>query len=183
MLNVSTKYADCVLVMALAVVIVFPVLRFNLPAGTFILVLGFLMGNRYCKTRERFFELRHATLREITLEGHTAGSLHYGSAIAHRAAADIIDNDDYKETIAAAAIRHPNGLIFSAKRPYRHHHCIRAMAELKMAGLANTHDQGFITSKGRYVDRREGLLIATTANQLVRKTAPEHILFSEDVWF
>jgi hypothetical protein len=87
-----------------------------------------------------------------------------------------------QEKIAMAAIRHPDGLIHTASKPGRHHHVIRYMSELNRAGLPTTHDQGFVTTHGRYVDRREGLWIARAAGQIIRKTNPPTILFSEDVW-
>lgn len=86
------------------------------------------------------------------------------------------------EVIFAVALRHPSGIIFAAEQPGRHSHVIVLMSEQGRAGNVNTRDQGFLTSWGRYVDRIEGLAIAQAANQVIRKTSPEHKLFSEDLW-
>lgn len=42
--------------------------------------------------------------------------------------------------------------------------------------------QGFITNKGRFVDREEAYLIAKEANQLLRDIEGKTILFSEDIY-
>lgn len=89
---------------------------------------------------------------------------------------------DIPERILGAAIRHPDGLIYGVGYNGRHHHCIRYMHSLGKAGLATTKDQGFVTSRGRYVDRWEALAIAQSADQLIRKTPPHDRLFSEDLW-
>lgn len=44
----------------------------------------------------------------------------------------------------------------------------------------NPRDQGFYTSKGRYVNREDGLIIARKANQVDRIIGS--ILTSEDLW-
>jgi hypothetical protein len=96
--------------------------------------------------------------------------------------ADIMDMTCIQEKILGSAIRHPDGMIYATGRNGRHHHCIHYMAKIGRAGLAVTHDQGFITTHGRYVDRVEGLRVAKAAQQLIRKTNPTSILFSEDLW-
>jgi hypothetical protein len=50
------------------------------------------------------------------------------------------------------------------------------------AGQIGLAAQGFLTSDDRFVCRRPALQIAREAKQLIRKTAPEDELFSEDVW-
>jgi hypothetical protein len=84
--------------------------------------------------------------------------------------------------ILSSAIRHPNGMIFSATSPCKHHQLIRLMSRYGMAGVKNTRDQGFLTSDGHFVDRRIALEIATDAGQIIRKTSPKDKLFSEDMW-
>lgn len=42
--------------------------------------------------------------------------------------------------------------------------------------------QGFITNKGRFVDREEAYLIAKNANQLLHDFEDKTILFSEDIY-
>lgn len=94
----------------------------------------------------------------------------------------VKDLEGMQERIIGAAIRHPDGLIYGVGYGGRHHHCIRYMGSVGKAGLSMTHDQGFMTTEGRYVDRTEGLWIARAAGQIIRKTNPPTKLFSEDLW-
>ena len=48
--------------------------------------------------------------------------------------------------------------------------------------FAGMHDQGFVTNKGRFVDRKEGWVIAEAAGQIKRTTGNKGQLFSEDMW-
>lgn len=84
------------------------------------------------------------------------------------------------ETIVCVAIRHA-GQVYSVPRPGRHHHVIRKMAGTGL-GPEAMHDQGFLTSSGRYVDRKEALRIAAAVGQIKVKTRPADRLFSEDLW-
>lgn len=86
----------------------------------------------------------------------------------------------FVERIVAAAIKHENK-IYSLPPPSRHHSVCKMMAEQGF-GPETMRDQGFITDSGRYVSRSEGAIIATAAKQLMRKTFPTDLLFSEDVW-
>lgn len=43
-------------------------------------------------------------------------------------------------------------------------------------------EQGFVTSRGRFVDRIEGKKIAAAAGQLLERASTSSKLFSEDVW-
>lgn len=86
------------------------------------------------------------------------------------------------EFIIRAAVRNPRYDIFSVSAPGRHHDCFRFMDSLSMAGIQNTHDQGFITSTGRYVNRHEACVIAKAAKQIIKKHAPLDELCSEDLW-
>lgn len=79
-----------------------------------------------------------------------------------------------------AAIRY-KGTVYSVPRPGRHHHVVLLMA-MRGLGPETMHDQGFVTNKGRYVDRQEGVVIARNAGQIIKKTSPDNYLFSEDVW-
>lgn len=49
-------------------------------------------------------------------------------------------------------------------------------------GRVLPEDQGFITSTGRFVGRREAAGIALGAGQVEELTAPASGLFSEDLW-
>lgn len=84
------------------------------------------------------------------------------------------------ERIDRAAIKHA-GLIHSVPRPGRHHNVIREMAKAGF-GPECMHAQGFVTDLGRFVDRVEGLRVATKAEQICNKTGCAHELFSEDLW-
>lgn len=82
--------------------------------------------------------------------------------------------------IDRAAIKHA-GMVHCVPRPGRHHDVIREMAK-RGFGPECMHNQGFVTDKGHFVDRIEGLEIAKSADQIVTKTYPDWMLFSEDMW-
>jgi hypothetical protein len=84
------------------------------------------------------------------------------------------------ERIEAAAIEH-EGVVYSVPRPGRHSDvCHKMMAEgLPTDAMRN---QGFLTSSGRFVGRTAAAILARAAGQLLRKTNPTDLLFSEDVW-
>lgn len=74
------------------------------------------------------------------------------------------------------------GLVHSVPAPGRHHDVIREMARRGFGPEAMTN-QGFVTDVGQFVDRKEACAIATAAGQIVnKKTYPDWLLFSEDVW-
>ncbi len=63
--------------------------------------------------------------------------------------------------------------------PARHHHILRAIANVRQDVLIGPDEQGFVTSAGRFVDRSEARRIAVDAGQT--NTKHSH-LFSEDLW-
>ena len=72
---------------------------------------------------------------------------------------------------------------------HRHNHCLDAMkGELswtmnrqQMSGIQN--EQGFVTTEGRFVDRKEGLKIALENDQVIDKTQIRgDNLYSEDLY-
>ena len=104
------------------------------------------------------------------------------------------------ETIIAAAIRirtperfaskmwngkpsYPPHLIVTAPPPARHGTLLHPLHDL---GPAPEHidDQGFITSTGRFVERKEALQIALASGQPMIDHPSRHdtLLFSEDLW-
>lgn len=86
------------------------------------------------------------------------------------------------ETIVAAAVRR-GGITFSMPAPARHHsvlHAIDATVGGDFAVWAG-HDQGFLTSTGRYVDRWDAAEIAVAARQIEAPRWPP-CLYSEDLW-
>lgn len=91
-----------------------------------------------------------------------------------------------QEKIICAAVRLEDGKIFFG---HRHPHCLEAMNDQlswlktrkEIASLAK--EQGFMTTKARFVDREEALQIALAADQVLNK---EQIrgksLYSEDLY-
>lgn len=90
------------------------------------------------------------------------------------------------ERIVAAAIK-SGALIAHMPAPYRHHDIISKLP----FGYTLGGEQGFLTSAGRFVDRREAKRIAQAANQIIasekdakgvpfKRNHPD--LFSEDLW-
>lgn len=86
------------------------------------------------------------------------------------------------ERIVAAAIRF-DGVTHTMPPPARHHTIMHALDEdyWDRRGLG-MEEQGFITSDGRYVDRKEAKLIAVAADQLLPGHSRLDELFSECVW-
>ena len=93
------------------------------------------------------------------------------------------------ERIDCAAIRW-RGETFYVPQPGRHHDVIAAMTALGH-GQEAMFDQGFTTTSGRFVDRKEAMKIARAAGQLIPDLAPDGVtirrqftdkLFSEDIF-
>lgn len=83
------------------------------------------------------------------------------------------------EIITHVAIKF-KGKIYALPRPNRHHDCI-SLAYLEFKEYIRTESQGFLTSKNRYIDRREAMKIARNSGQLLNETETE-LLYSEDLW-
>lgn len=86
------------------------------------------------------------------------------------------------EIIICAAVRLSDGRII---RGHRHCHCNRLIREeLHTNDFEQFHDQGFITSRNRYVDRVEGLALQKAAG--IPSADPNGYrsreLFSEDLY-
>lgn len=84
--------------------------------------------------------------------------------------------------IVAVAVRFGD-VVVSLPEPNRHHHVIHAYT--KQNGRVFPDEQGFLTSKGQFVGRKEALRIASHAAQVRPRLhgqydGPE--LFSEDLW-
>lgn len=88
------------------------------------------------------------------------------------------------KTVVAAAIK-IGDLILSVPRPGRHHDVIRLAVE---AGLPTpiTGEQGFVDNDGRFLDRKQAMVVAMRAEQpIIREDAHTFVggsLFSEDLW-
>jgi len=72
------------------------------------------------------------------------------------------------------------GMVFCG---YRHIQCMRSMTSISgiwaKKDLIGEYEQGFLTSKNRFVDRIEGAKIAFDANQI---NSQIHVLYSEDLY-
>lgn len=88
---------------------------------------------------------------------------------------------DDMERINGVAIRH-EGVVYVKEAPFRHHDVIHMMAEEHGLDAGAMHDQGFTTTRGRFVNRKLGRFIAEAAGQRIRTTGPADMLFSEDLW-
>ena len=82
--------------------------------------------------------------------------------------------------IVAAAVE-IEGIIISTPRPGRHHNVLHALHALGVKDHG-PDVQGFLTNEGKFVSREIAYWIAKDAGQIVHKTPPEDILFSEDIW-
>ena len=86
------------------------------------------------------------------------------------------------EYITTAAIR-VDGEVWTLPRPARHHVLVQAwcLAHFKDGERASLHgeEQGFLTNRGRFVDRTEAARLAYAAGQTKRR---ETFLYSEDLW-
>lgn len=88
------------------------------------------------------------------------------------------------ERIVAAAVRY-EGMTFSLPPPARHGECILLMLACRQdidRTKTGPEEQGFVTSRHRFVDRKEARAIAVVAGQLTWRDAGLGELFSEDVW-
>lgn len=90
-----------------------------------------------------------------------------------------------QETIACAAILH-KGQALALPRPARHHTIIRWLSglvpEREWPVCGGGREQGFLTSAGRYVDRKEAFAVAVSAGQCRADAPRSDELFSEDLW-
>jgi len=80
------------------------------------------------------------------------------------------------ERVHTAAIK-AGKKVFSMARPARHSDIYRNFMLTKGDG-----EEGFTTTEGRFVSRREARRIALKANQLVRPRGHPDKLFTEDLW-
>lgn len=88
-------------------------------------------------------------------------------------------------TIAGVAMMMPEATaeVVALPAPARHYDLIRKLdAEGSSPDRIAASKQGFYTNHGWFVSRHSALQIAREAGQIIRETAPDHGLFSEDVW-
>lgn len=84
--------------------------------------------------------------------------------------------------IVSAAIRMPNGRVWSVPRPGRHPDIIRQYARETGERLPSGHVQGFLTDGGAFLDREAALGHARAMRQLMRPALLGSVLTSEDLW-
>lgn len=86
-------------------------------------------------------------------------------------------------TVVAAAIEN-SGVVFTMPQPARHHHLIRAMAQIGVPTPINAFSKGgFVLSDGRYTTRRQAKRFAYNAGQITRERFQSQQVFcSEDLW-
>lgn len=85
-----------------------------------------------------------------------------------------------KEIVICAAVIANNGKIY---RGHRHNNCLALIYELGLKQRPDNDAQGFITSKNRYVTRKEGLAIQKAAG--IPSNEPDgyvNELYSEDLY-
>ncbi len=82
------------------------------------------------------------------------------------------------ERIKCAAVRTAEGHIIVGKY---HGICYPIIGKAGFTKLESKFGDGFLTSKLRFVMRREALTIAQNAEQIIKKHTPEDILMSEDI--
>lgn len=82
----------------------------------------------------------------------------------------------HEETIKHAAVKAKNGWVIIGKC---HADCFEKARNINLEMSFARDDQGFVTSRGNYVDRKIGAMVARHAEQV----PPDcEILFSEDLW-
>lgn len=86
---------------------------------------------------------------------------------------------DYDKMIDCAAIKTPDGRVWTGKR---HGHCIKTIIQATgIRSVPGSYPQGFVTLSGRFVDRKEAAMIAVHSGQVKHLTLPCE-LFSEDLY-
>lgn len=105
---------------------------------------------------------------------------YYGYA---RTFMSLCNSASAEHILGVALYDEATGLVWFSYPKARHHNLLHLTREY---GFKADHvakmKQGFLTTKGRFVDREKALVIAKEANQLIKKTDPPHLLFSEDLF-
>lgn len=82
------------------------------------------------------------------------------------------------EIVVSAAVRVDGKYIVAVERPGRHGNCINFLSGLG----ADYRDHGFMTNRGRFVDRAEAGRIVLASGQGSCRDGLNGHLFSEDLW-
>lgn len=86
-------------------------------------------------------------------------------------------------TSSVLPINCDRGLVFCG---HRHGHCMYTM--ISITGLRSVksecgdYTQGFLTSRNRFVDRKEAAIIAIASGQIIKPEYEDNTLFSEDIY-
>jgi hypothetical protein len=91
-----------------------------------------------------------------------------------------------KEDIPSSLLRPVNcatGIVFCG---FRHPHCLYQLVAITGMRSVKTevgdYSQGFLTSRNRFVDRREAAKIAIASGQILKTEYEKGVLFSEDIY-
>lgn len=87
-----------------------------------------------------------------------------------------------KEKILHAAVKTVTGYVVIGKC---HADCFYTGMNLGLTMSSKSDDQGFVSNKGRYLNRKQSFKVAKKAGQLDLKTmakSTEHLI-SEDIWY
>lgn len=76
------------------------------------------------------------------------------------------------------------GKVYFLPSPNRHHHVIRMIAKENGVGVQGSDTQGFLDSKGTFINRMDAYNLATANGQIKPdpKQHPGKALYSEDLW-
>lgn len=89
--------------------------------------------------------------------------------------------DNEPERIEAVAIAY-KGAIVHLPAPKRHCDIIAHLDHCYPQERPFCGEQGFLTSRARFVDRKRGMVLAQAAGQIVRETGGPDELCSENLW-
>jgi hypothetical protein len=87
------------------------------------------------------------------------------------------DGPDYDRMIDCAAIKMPDGRVWTGKR---HHHCIATIVQAT-GKPCRDGVQGFVTMSGKFLDRDEARALVEETGQVTKFTRPKQ-LYSEDLY-
>jgi hypothetical protein len=76
------------------------------------------------------------------------------------------------------------GKTYSLPAPNRHHNVIRMIAAENGVGIRGPDKQGFLDETGKFLNRKDAMLIAQATGQLNRRPGGYNgdDLYSEDLW-
>lgn len=86
--------------------------------------------------------------------------------------------------IADAAVRTPDGKVWTLKRPARHSEVLWLVYDKTKKAAPPGSDQGFVSECGTFLGRAEAVKVAVASGQVThpKRTNPSWELFTEDLW-